>query len=366
MKKILLINLLSLSGLTLNSQITISETDFSDGGDTVRISLATNPSIDYSSTGANYVWDFTDLIPESQELLNYQDLSNASMVVNVVYGTFAAQNYRATNFKESNALPLDQIGSFLPVNISAVNEYSKNATDSVTSVGMSAVIDGTEIPFKSDTIETRYKLPLNYLDSYSSRGYTNLDMNPIYDAIWRQYRTRNSIVDGWGSVSTPFGTFDALRVVHTIDETDSLYITFSGIGYWVELPIPQTRLYEWLSNGEKEPVLRITTRMVGGSGSVSSIEYRDQYRNIETSLDKTEMLDEIVEIYPNPVIDKLVIKTSADIYRFSIVDVSGKVVMSNRFEKNNFTIDVSTLQRGNYLLLLENETGVGRYSFVRN
>ena len=67
-------------------------------------------------------------------------------------------------------------------------------------------IEGNEVPVKSDTIETRYKFPLQYGDAYSSRGYTHLDMNPFYNGIWVQYRQRSSLVDGWGSITTPRNT----------------------------------------------------------------------------------------------------------------------------------------------------------------
>lgn len=42
-------------------QISIDVNDFADGGDTVRLSTAVDPEIDYSTTGANMSWDFSDL-----------------------------------------------------------------------------------------------------------------------------------------------------------------------------------------------------------------------------------------------------------------------------------------------------------------
>src|SRR5690606_32965204 len=116
---------------------------------------------------------------------------------------------------------------------------------------LSASINGTGLPIKSDTIETRYKFLLNFGDVHYSRGYTKLDMNPIYDAVWLQYRQRNTEVDGWGSVTTPYGTFDVLRVKHTITERDSLRFEIFGNQTWIPIPVPQSNIYEWITNGEK-------------------------------------------------------------------------------------------------------------------
>ena len=168
----------------LFGQITVTVADMSDGGDTAWVSTALDPSIDYSSTGANYSWDFSGLTPNSQELKQYHTISEASFLAQSVFGFFAQSAYQATNFVSSTAIPLDQISNFLPITISDIFAFSKNTTSAVTSVGFSMTIEGIEVPFKSDTIETRYALPLNYGDSYSSYGYSNIDMNPIYTGLF--------------------------------------------------------------------------------------------------------------------------------------------------------------------------------------
>ena len=236
-----------------SSQITLNVADFSDGGDTVRMSNSTDLTIDFVTTGPNQNWDYSNLTADSQTLLDYQETSSMSFLAQVIFGTFAASDYQATNYISSTALPLDQIGGFLPVNITDVFQFSKNSADSITSIGMALSIDGNEVPFKSDTIETRYKLPLNYNDSYSSRGYTNLDMNPFYNGIWIQYKQRSSVVDGWGNIVTPYGSFDALRIDHFITETDSLFVDFVG-GFWEALGTRSLLKSGYLHIGIPHPV----------------------------------------------------------------------------------------------------------------
>ena len=223
---------------------------------------------------------------------------------------------------------------------------------------MSASISGTEVPFKMDTIETRYKFPLNYGDVYNSRGYLNLDMNPIYNGIWRQYRQRSSIVDGWGSITTPYGTFDALRIDHFITEIDSLMIEV-GIPIWVELPIPDSHQYEWIAAGEKEPILRITTSDVLGNQTVTAIEYRDIN---STGID--ELRNEI-SIFPNPSSELIHITNIQFNSEYSIFSVDGKLVQVGEITILNNGIDVSALADGMYSFVLKSEDEHSRTSFLK-
>ncbi|MDG1331069.1 MAG: T9SS type A sorting domain-containing protein [Crocinitomicaceae bacterium] len=356
----LLVAFLLISGFA-SAQITLSNADFADGGDTVRMSSTTDPTIDFLSTGANYTWDFSGLVAESQVLKNYFDLGGTSVLMQFLFGGFAPPAYQATNYTASNDLPLDQFGSFLPVNISEVNAVSKNTADSITSIGFSIVVDGNEVPFKSDTIETRYQFPANFGDVYSSRGYTNLDLNPIFDAIWIQYRQRSSNIDGWGQITTPLGSFDALRIRHAIQEQDSLYI--GQFGTWIELPIPASNIYEWWTTGELEPILRITTSDFNGTETVTDIEYRDVY---DPLLAGTSELISEVNVYPNPATNELKLDGFQIGSSYIIISAEGKLVQSGDVDISSQTISLEDFESGSYTLLVKNTDGTfAKSTFVK-
>ena len=57
------------------SQITITESDFSDASDTALVSLAVDLNIDYASTGSNFTWDFSSLTHISQEVKEFRNRS---------------------------------------------------------------------------------------------------------------------------------------------------------------------------------------------------------------------------------------------------------------------------------------------------
>lgn len=350
--------LLFFAPLGLFGQITVTKTDFSDGANSSWISVATDPMIDFSSTGANYTWDYSGLQMQSQKFREYFETSSASFLVNFVFGPFVNPAYQATNFTSSTDIPVDQLSSFLPVNITDIYLFSKNSNSAINSVGYAISIDGTEVPFKSDTIETRYALPLNYGDTYTSRGYTNLDMNPIYNGIWRQHRYRESEVDGWGSITTPYGTFDALRVKHLIQEDDSLYLEVGGFPLWLPLPIPDSYIYEWWTNGMNEPILRITTSSIVGNETVTGVEYLDEYAGVG--------LEEKVlstKIYPNPATDILKVEGQGSIV-YTIVSSNGEVLDQGAFVGSS-SIRVDSLSPGSYTLVMKTERGIETQIFVR-
>lgn len=343
-------------------QITIDENDFADAGDTVIISSVTDLTIDFQTTGPNSVWDFSNLVAESQKFHQYKGLGNAPFTTQLLFGSFAPADYSSNYSHEFSGLPFDQIGGFLPITFENIERYSKITGDSLTHTGYSIDLNGQTVPFRSDTIETAYKFPLNYGDIYSSRGYSTLDLNPIQDAIYIQHRLRQSNVDGHGTITTPYGTFDALRIKHTITESDSLYISVAGFGTWVDLPVPVSHQYEYIAKNEKMPVMKITTQEILGAETVSSIEYKDNYQGLDANLNENSI---DISLFPNPSADRITVSTSEGINSYSIFDSEGKMIQQKDISTTkNIEISVSALVTGKYHLILQSENSRSMKSFI--
>lgn len=341
------------------SQISLSVSDFANAGDTVRISQADGAGLDFASTGANFAWDFSSLVANSQTLKEFKPIGFASLLVFGTYGPVAPTNYRASYFNPTNDLPLDQLSQFLPVSLSDLNQYSKRMTDSITSLGYSIAVNGQGVPFKSDTIETRYKLPLNYNDFHYSRGYTFIDLNPVIDFKIKQYRQRTTNVDGWGTIITPKGTFPALRIRHDIAEIDSVYQTFFGPGQWFGTPPIQRVEYEWFTNGEKEWILKATET----NGAISLVEYQEDYLGLDASVSESGFN---ATVGPNPVEDVLEINADIPVSMVFIFDGMGRKVMETTHQQGfHLSLDVRHLAKGTYQVLLFTESGNREFSLVK-
>jgi len=333
-------------------QITLDSTDFASSGDTVRISESLPVLSGYDLTGANYSWDFSSLSPESQELKSYLSMSTVPILVNFSFGAFASSEYQASYHTESTDIPIDALNNFLPVNVEALYAYSKMSDSSINALGYSLMVDGQGVPFSSDTIEVKYSLPLQFNQIDSSVGYTNVDLNPFADLKFIQHRNRTTEVDGWGTITTPYGTFSVLRIKHEIIEIDSLYQAFSGTGSWIALPELYSVEYEWWAKGEKDPVLKVVVNEVSGNEVIQSVKYRDIYRGLDASTISVE--NDFIDVYPNPVKGKVFYHSKLPIQAISLKSLQGNTIINkSEIEVISGSIDLSLVNPGVYFLIIE-------------
>ena len=336
------------------AQISLAVADFANAGDTVRLSQMQSSNLDFTSTGANYTWDFSSLTASTQSLKDYTPIGFGSFLILATYGPFAG-SYSATYFNLTTELPIDQLSAFLPIEISDLSQYTKRSNNAITSIGYSINVQGQGVPFKSDTIETRYSLPLTFGDVHDSRGYTFVDLNPATDIKFIQHRQRHSEVDGWGTVTTPLGTFPALRVRHDINEVDSIYQTFFGTGGWIGTPPIERTEYEWWTNGKKEYLLKVVATNVNGNQNISSIEFQEQYLGLDAGL--TELSNELV-LYPNPVEDLCFFESTLAVDEVIFYDQMGAKVSTSSFNGvQNAYIDIQDLKPGVYFCHLQTNKG---------
>lgn len=327
------------------SQITLSSVDFQSTSGSELYASETNLGIDFQSTGANYNWDFSYLNPNTLDTFQFKSISNAPFLIQAAYGGFPVQ-YGANYYLESFAFALNNLPpNILPINVENINEFIKVTSNEITKVGYSAELSGTALPFISDTIEKLYQFPLNYNDVDSSRAYTAINLNPIYDAQLKQYVQRKTEVDGWGNITTPYGTFECLRLHHTINETDSVYVAVPGLpGNWVEIPIGTRHEYEWWANNEKIHLLKITTVETMGIETVSAVEYKDNH----STASLTDINHRTIDVYPNPAINK--INFSEKVKLCQLTDLRGKII----YQSNEcLNIDIQSIKPGVYILYFE-------------
>lgn len=361
MKNILLLSMICFSFLGF-SQITIGSTNVPQTNDTLRVSDAViDNTMDFIATGANYTWDFSNLQFSGQTLNEYKPVSSAGLFIQFVFGSSVPQNYRASYYVATNGLPLNNLPAQLPITISDISQFYKVRTDSMTMVGLKLSVNGQEVPAKSDTIETKYKFPLDYGNTHFSRGYTKLDLNPIYDGIWIQHRTRQTNVDGWGQITTPLGSFNALRIHHTVTESDSFYVSISGFAFWLPIPVPESHEYEWRALEEKEPILLVKTNSIQGNETVTSVQYKNNY-----TVGINEEEDISVSIYPNPVQDWMLIESPTKFDEYSIFSTDGKLILDGKLANGaQQMVDVSSLKNGSYMIQLNSNAGVSVKNFVK-
>ncbi len=335
------ISALTLLSFSLNSQITIDKNDFFQSEDSVGISTSLDLTIDYSTSGPNTTWNFSNLTESDNLFETARSMSSAGLVINIQFGPFAPSEYRSSYFQKFDGLPIDQLTSFLPIQINSVNRMVKINNDALTFPGYSLEAAGQLVGFKSDTIEKAFEFPLNYGDSYSSIGHTDINFAPIYDARIIMNRHRESNVDGYGQLITPHGTYEVLRVHHKITELDSMYIVLGPINQWIPINRVNSE-YEWWAKNKKRPVLKIETETLFGNETPTRITYiNNQVASVNENTLETN-------IYPNPTSGILNIEAVTPIESVKVFSTDGRQVFEQASSGTMTTLDLSHLTPGMY------------------
>ena len=254
MKKILPILLLVLFGKA-HAQITIIAADMPVFNDTMRYSTTTS-YIDTVSTGPNKVWDFSAIKIDNQDIQHYYS------PLQTPYALFF---YGASYGIPENNLALG-VGGIA----SNVYGFYKNTTNSVVMLGRGATIQSLPLGITYSLKDTTYNLPLSYQNAFS--GNFTGEASLVSLGTLKQVGNRTTVVDGWGSVTTPYGTFSCIRVKSVIREIDS--IVFNGFS----IPFPNNRVeYKWLAKNQKFPIMEVTVAQ-GATAGAPVIRFKDRYR----------------------------------------------------------------------------------------
>jgi hypothetical protein len=300
-------------------------------------------AMDATLTGADYTWDYSQLAMTSQTVDTFLSISSTPFPLNLF---FLASSNQATYSATSN---LNAIG--IPVN--GTYNFFNNSSGTFSQRGIGLVLSAGAAPISFSSPDVVYKFPLHYnnLDS-STSGYTISNIPGLTGIFYGVTKTRINKVDGWGTLTTPYGTFPVLRMQSVIHEHDSIVLDTLLPGFGINLP--EQIEYKWLGAGEKIPLLQINTTL----GLPTSIVYRDSLRSL-INVPEISSPTFNFEVFPNPASSQIAVtyslKQSSDI-RFEIISTDGKVIFSENYLKQPTGEHIQVIQpkqslsSGNYFL----------------
>lgn len=281
MKKTIFFSIFILSHFSF-SQITYNSSDYAAQNESFLVSHSTSGIVgnDFVQTGANYNWNYSNLIPSSQETLLYQNPNTAGYKnIWCLYNgyIFNCNSQFNTNFslatKLTNGLQLQGFG------LTNVIDHLKLSTTSLLNkmIGSSITLNGTSVPFVASyqTPDVLYQFPINFNDNYTNNNSLSIDLTNLGAPI--QYASqgqRTNSVEGWGSLTTPFGTFaNVLKMKTTV--VNNITITTSGT------PLQNTITtisYKWFDPAYGIPVLQVDGNEVASQFIPTDITYFDIQR----------------------------------------------------------------------------------------
>jgi hypothetical protein len=343
----------------LSAQITIDQNDFANAGETVRVTTATySPLISYSGTGANYTWNFAHLVWQSQYDDDYLNTLNTETTYAVTFPDLSFSPYRC-NIARAAETPLTTLPVLSTVFTEGYNFYYKNSTF-YRQRGLGMKVAGFPTPVPMTHADTLYHFPINYGDEDSSFSDYKVRVPDLGTYVHKQQRKNK--VDGWGTITTPFGTFEALRIKTEIRGSDSLYIDTLNNGIKVENDI--IREYKWFGKNQKVPLLQINTQaglfgQIQGFEFVTKVIYRDSVRFRPTGIFEPALSTIQFSVYPNPGNGRFFITSLNTLSGATLLltDISGRVLINQPVNNATEMLDASALARGVYLLTLQSKEG---------
>ena len=271
----------------LFAQIVITSADMPAPGDTLRISnTAVLDGIDYQQSGPAHVWLFDELTVMSQQVDTFVNVSETPGIYQLFFNNqFLYPDYKATVAKK--------LGTFTGIPGFSLDDsylFIKNTDEEIREVGYGFTLEGVPIPIQMEQIDTVFRFPVEYGDVDSANSFFEISLPGL--GYFMMSKFRRNTVDGYGTLTTPYGEFQTLRVRTEIFEYDSLYSDSLGIGFPV---IRNYTEYKWLANGFPEPVLQVTEE-----GFLVTASYVDSIRS--TFLGEPERVGKKFElaVYPNP------------------------------------------------------------------
>ncbi|MBX2979602.1 MAG: T9SS type A sorting domain-containing protein [Flavobacteriales bacterium] len=260
------------TALSTQAQITIVQSDLPAVNNPWERSRAVpNPLLSVSGTGPNYTWNYTNLHAQEQETEVYQSVSSTNLVYALVYADLGFNPNRANLAKAGVEIAFADL---LPVENPYTFRYRSSSV--YKTVGFGLELAGIPVPVIFQEHDVVYQLPLNYGNTSSSYSRWNLDVPTL--AYYGYEQVRNNVVDGWGTVNTPAGSFQALRVKSTIDGRDTIQVDELSLGFAIDRP--RITEYKWLAKNIRVPVLQINTVRIGNTEVITEVFFYDLPRSI--------------------------------------------------------------------------------------
>ncbi|MBM3404137.1 MAG: T9SS type A sorting domain-containing protein [Bacteroidetes bacterium] len=243
--------------LMSSAQITITQADMPAAGDTIRISLTSNVPGNYTLAGNSVTWDFSSLESQNQQVVEFVSATSTPTIYWLVF---------TPNLVTNLASPGGDI-PFPMMPVSNYYDYYNKTSGAFQHCGFAFQMSGIPFPVKYASPDEWYQFPLTMGNTYSSLTTSSVVVPGM--GYYGTSKDRQNVVDAWGTVITPFGSFQSLRVKSELQQFDSLYIDSLNIGFPVNRVITE---YKWLAAGMGIPVLTVVEE-----GPAVTARYIDHY-----------------------------------------------------------------------------------------
>ncbi|MBC7773959.1 MAG: T9SS type A sorting domain-containing protein [Phycisphaerae bacterium] len=368
MKRMLLAPVLSALCTLATAQITITNATFPAAGDSLVYCVDNAPLglTPFTTPGIAQTWDFSTLQKED--------------TLSVVYSP-AALGIHAADYPGADLVILGQAGE-------TYFNVTNTKFEALGYAGADPAGLGLNVVTKfSPPVYERYA-PMNFFDIKSQSSFIGVAFStdqPPLDSIFanlpvnvdslrvRINTERLQVVDAWGTVAIPGGSYPVLREKRTDYTTTGmdLYVVIFGFGTWVDagtvlggggglgLGTDTTVTYHFFSDTEKEEIAMAT--MSNDLSTVESIRFKNN-ATVPT-IEPVSAFTGGIQAFPNPAVEWVrfdcVNLTPGD-YTLKIFNIIGKCVWKKNYTLSgttSFRVELDDFKKGTYIYSLVDKQG---------
>ncbi|MBS3914559.1 MAG: T9SS type A sorting domain-containing protein [Bacteroidetes bacterium] len=333
-----------------HAQITINESDVASVGLTVQNSTSSNILV-AAPGGANKTWTFNNLNKSSTDTMKFGAAGWYPGASNFSGATMAIDNGDSSyTFLKKNSSALALMGNY----------------DIFNGVGTPTLLNWKLLTFPA-TYNTSFKDTTVFAQDPQAFGF-DVDGGgplPTIDSIRVILNLHtNSLVDGWGSLTTPLGTFSSLRVNHM--RTNTLTAKVQVSGFWIDAPqafmdsvfsTSGDTVYQhfyWTNNSAYGFPL-LTYSYNSGNDTATDVSWLSGTPQMDAVKDISNFNK--ILVYPNPSSQFVALQFPFVNGTLQIQDVTGKTILVKPIHGNT-ALDVSTWQKGIYMIRATSENGM--------
>lgn len=300
---------------------------------------------DPGSAGANQIWDLTGMVPEI--------VSTSTILA-------------PSGLPESSSFSGATHAAFVPIEeTSELYGYIAIANNQLEDLGYYATGPDLDLLFVYTNPRTVLAFPLSYNDSFSDTYESEMENEAETGAmVSTEAGTINAVVDGYGTLTTPAGTFsDVLRVRYEIASTTAISLDgvelFTGESTGTE--------YEYYKSGIPIPLASLKTTLTLFMGEVVEENSSGGYFiDMSVGLAENEPLFTNVQVFPMPVSTyiELQLNSKAGVpSNFTLLSAAGKMVHQWNQQLvntglNQLRLELPELATGTYLLQISSPEGI--------
>jgi hypothetical protein len=318
----------------LNAQIFITSAHFIDVSDVVQIGIDENPSISHTPAGPNQTWGYGELVANQTDFIALgmaEWFNGASNFPNATLGTEGEDGTQIFFRKTTEAFDL----------MGVYGDLFENGTN-------------TALAF--NPYQRQLTFPSTYGTTFTNVSTLNLKLEDFEgaDSVVVTVTThRFSEMDAWGTLTTPFGTFPAIRQ-HIKDSTiQSVVAYLFGFPVFNESETAISHSYSFFSDAQNARYVLLQYNYDAESDVLSGVQWQ-MATPVLNSVDDSK--NDYV-LFPNPSSNLVNIKSENPIHGELIVfDVLGQIIYQQNLKNTDFTsVDVSAWNSGVYFFQITTE-----------